>query len=99
MVRDLFGAEIADGICQIPSGTIHNEDRQIWRNTTNGEFTVRSVYHLQEEILAFDQDECSHEGKHNLMWKNLWMMNVTHVVKVFLWKACRNALTTKANLF
>jgi len=29
MVRDLFGAEIADGICQIPLGTIHNEDRQI----------------------------------------------------------------------
>jgi len=54
MVQDLFGAETAYGICQIPLGTIHNEDRQIWRNTTNGEFTVRSAYHLQNEILAFD---------------------------------------------
>jgi hypothetical protein len=29
LVKELFGAEIVDGICQIVLGSIHNEDRRV----------------------------------------------------------------------
>lgn len=42
LVRELFGVAKAIHICQIPIGSIHNSDRQIWSATIDGEFTVRS---------------------------------------------------------
>lgn len=66
LVRELFDVEIADGICQISLGSIHNEYRKEWGSTTNVEFTIRSAYHLQKEILALDQGECSRADNHKL---------------------------------
>jgi hypothetical protein len=60
---------------------------------------VRSAYHLQKEILVIDKGECSCNGQHSLIWKQLWKMKIPHVVKVFLGRSCHNALATKANLF
>lgn len=98
LVIELFGAVTADVICQIPIGYIHYRDRQIWSGTANGEFTVISTYHLQNELLGIDQGECSHTINHKLLRKYIWKMNVPHVVKVFMWRACHNALATKSNL-
>jgi hypothetical protein len=103
-VEDLCCARIVwsrkcDHICQIPIGSIHNSDRQIWRATINGEFIARSVYHLHKELLATDQWESSHTSQHKIMWKTIWKMNVPRVVKVFIWRTCHNALATKTNLF
>jgi hypothetical protein len=35
LVRELFGAVITDVICQIPIGSIHYRDRQIWSGTSD----------------------------------------------------------------
>ena len=32
-------------------------------------------------------------------WRRLWQMNVPNKVKHFAWKACRNILATKENLW
>lgn len=59
LVHELFRVDHADVIGQLPIRSNNNSDRQIWSAITNGEFTVRSAYHLQNEILATDRGECS----------------------------------------
>jgi hypothetical protein len=86
-------------ICQIPIGSVHNCDRQIWGPTAKGEFTVKSAYHLHKEMGVQHEGESSRYGQHRLLWKKLWQMHTPPVVKMFLWRACHNALPTKTNLF
>ena len=86
-----------EAISQIPIGS--NNDVAIWNATTHGEFIVRSAYHLQHELILLNKEECSRTGQQSSMWKQIWNMNTPNVVMVFMWRACRNALATKANLF
>lgn len=52
------------------------------------------AYHLHKKILASSVSECSRSGQHSALWK----LPILHAVKVFMWRACHNALSTKANL-
>lgn len=58
LIRELFGEENANVICQLPLGSIHNSDWLISSPTANENFTASSAYHLQKEKLATYECEC-----------------------------------------
>jgi hypothetical protein len=64
----------------------------------NGDFTVRSAYHLGMERQARQQLGCSGTKKEGEVWKTCWSLRVPNAIKMFLWCACHNLLPTKVNL-
>lgn len=44
-VHQIFSQSDSERILRIPLGNAHVEDRQIWRFTKHGGFTVNSAYH------------------------------------------------------
>jgi hypothetical protein len=99
LIRELFGLSTAEVITQIPIGSISTNDQSTWGHTAQGEFTVRSAYHLQKAIIVNAEGESSGSDHVRDLWRHLWKLNIPHAVKVFMWRACSNALATKANLF
>ena len=66
---------------------------------SNGQFSVRSAYHLAVEKQAKICGVASKQSKGSEIWKVCWKLNIPNNVKMFVWRACHNILPTKANLF
>jgi hypothetical protein len=60
---------------------------------------VRSVYHLHKEARDAAKGDSSRAGQFRMLWKQIWKIHTSQVVKVSMWRACHNVLPTKANLF
>jgi hypothetical protein len=83
LIKEVFVEDEVVGICQIPISAFNGRDQQIWRCTGNGEFSVRSTYHLENELTTNNKGECSYVRRQSNVWKRLWKMNVPNAVKVF----------------
>lgn len=66
--------------------------------TKDGVFSVRSAYHLAKERQMQEQGNCSKEVELNALWKTIWEIRSAPMVKMFMWKACREILPTKERL-
>jgi hypothetical protein len=49
-LEDLFAVEEVEATASIPLSCTNQEDRMIWRGSTNGIFSVKSAYHLAKEM-------------------------------------------------
>jgi hypothetical protein len=85
-------------ILNIPISPSLPKDRLIWRCTKNGEFSVRSAYHLGLDIQAGMSPSSSSKKEDNEVWKVCWSGSVPPAIKMFVWRACHNLLPTKTNL-
>jgi hypothetical protein len=56
-------------ICQIPLSPGFSKDRMVWIGIKNGEFIVRSAYHLCKEIQDREGGQCSSGVKGEEVWK------------------------------
>ena len=90
--------EEVEKILNIPLSPSLPKDRLIWRCTKNGEFFVKSAYHLRLDIQAGMNPSGSTMTADNEVWKVCWNSNVLLVVKMFIWCACHNLLPTRMNL-
>ena len=76
------------------------DDNIIWALTPSGKFTVKSAYSLAlKERTGNDAEESSNSTRMKEFWKFIWRLNVPNKIRNFTWRACRNILPTKANLF
>jgi hypothetical protein len=50
LIKEVFEENEAMAICQIPLSPGFPKDRMVWMGIKNGEFTVKSAYHLCKEI-------------------------------------------------
>lgn len=99
LINDIFMADEAEKICQLPLSMYIQEDKLIWRGTNSGEFTVWSAYHKKKERKDLGQGEGSTSSRCSKIWKIIWSLKVPNLTfKVFLWQACNNLLPTKKNL-
>jgi len=100
---DLLQVEFEEGEAKVISGIPLNpllpKDKLIWRETVNGEFLVRSAYHLGVGMKELKGGQCSNPGKEKDTWKTIWALGVPNVVKIFIWRACNEVLPTRGNLF
>ncbi|KAI5417946.1 hypothetical protein KIW84_042542 [Lathyrus oleraceus] len=73
------------------------EDKAIWHFEKDGEYYVKTTYHLLGDL--------THAGKpvpstrvRQKVWKNLWNVSVNERIKNFTWRFVKEILPTKANL-
>lgn len=100
LIKQWFITQDVEDILSILLSAHGARDRLIWIGSRNGKFLVRSAYHLTQvaqerggQATSLDQ---SMAWK---IWRGIWSMNVPNKVKHFTWKACRNILATKENLW
>jgi hypothetical protein len=98
LIKEAFNEDEAKVILNIPLSSSLPRDRLIWRGTVNGEFSVRSAYHMEMEWHENQKGSTSNPGDVEEIWKTVWKLKVPNAVKMFIWKAGHNILPTKANL-
>jgi hypothetical protein len=98
LIEQHFMREEVEAILNIPLSPLLPKDRLIWRCTKNGEFSVRSAYHLGLDVRTEMNPSSSTKTGENEVWKVCWTSNVPPAVKTFIWRACHNLLLTRINL-
>ncbi|KAF7807655.1 hypothetical protein G2W53_039816 [Senna tora] len=94
LIMQNFEPTIAKAILSIPLSKTGAVGVWMWKFSNNGVFNVRSAYKAIHKTY-----ETSNGWRvYKLVWKRIWNMNVTLVVKNFMWRACRNILPTCVNL-
>jgi hypothetical protein len=97
LLREIFSKEEVEAIQSIPISLTNQPDKQIWRGTMKGDFSVGSAYHMAKELEAFCQAGCSNRSEEKI-WKGIWNSQIPNTVKTFMWRACQNLLPTRENL-
>ncbi|KAL0395186.1 UNVERIFIED_CONTAM: hypothetical protein Slati_4484800 [Sesamum latifolium] len=84
-------------VSKIPRSLSSEPDIVIWHYSNNGLFSVRSAYHL---ALSFASPAGTSDGhlRSRKLWRIIWQAKVLNKIKVFTWRAIRNALPTALNL-
>ena len=68
--------------------------------TPKGRFIVNSAYKVAMSMTRTSAlAETSHDIEQTWFWSQLWNLHVPNKSKLFAWKACKNILPTKANLY
>lgn len=90
---------VANAIQSIPLISPHLIDKLVWSLEKNGLFSIRSAYHLQRSLhpITVNSPQSSHQISVTV-WKWIWHISSLPKIQNFLWRACSNALATKANL-
>lgn len=103
-VRELtrsVSKEEVEAIIAIPLSKSNAPDSLIWHHSKKGMYSVKSGYYVarscceQEETL---KPSSSFQVCPSL-WKKVWNLKVPPKVKHFWWRACKNAVATKENLY
>ncbi|KAF5468857.1 hypothetical protein F2P56_012970 [Juglans regia] len=98
LLQELFTQQEITDIKSIPINMRGREDKLVWQFTTNGLYTVKSGYHLSKVLECAQEGETLSKEKEKQAWKTIWKLRVTPATKMFLWRACNEALPTLANL-
>jgi ribonuclease HI len=85
---------------QTPISWFNQTGSIFWPHVPSGEFTVKSGYHVLKSLnVVRSPDPSTSVSIDDIIWKELWGLNIPQKVKLFLWKACHNLLPVKDNLF
>lgn len=98
ILENLFLKEEIQLILSLPISTANQGDKQIWRGTKNGLFSVKSAYFLQKEMEQRGVAETSFRRGVSKVWQEIWKLRLPNVEKNFLWRACHEILPTRVNL-
>jgi hypothetical protein len=93
LIEQNFMREEMEIILNIPIRPSLPKHRLIWRCTKNGEFSVRSAYHLGLDVQAEMSPSDSSKKDESEVWKVFWKGNVPPAMKMFVWRACHNLLS------
>ena len=97
VLAGLFVPEEAELIMRIPLSKHPTEDKLYWPLTQSGQYTCKSGYRFLKEEEEVVRPEVAQNRDKNL-WRSIWSLQVPNRVKTFLWRACHDAIPTKANL-
>ena len=82
---------------RVRCGASESPDFLSWCYTKNGEFSVRSAYHLEMDRRSGNTGG-SRGDLLKKLWKNIWGVQVPPRVKHFVWRAVTNSLPTRRKL-
>ncbi|XP_058784794.1 uncharacterized protein LOC131659630 [Vicia villosa] len=92
-VTNLFDHVGAESILKVPLVEEVKEDRLVWQEEQNGEYSVKSGYRIWREKQSSSRD-LGVEGN----WKKLWSISAPSRAKHLLWRICRGCLPTRIKL-
>jgi hypothetical protein len=99
LIHNVFTAEEANEIYGMVVCPRSKVDRLVWAGTKDGEFSVRSAYHMIKEQCSREEGSCSNVQQMRRLWKDIWSIKGSRVVKTFMWQACNDIFPTKEKLF
>ena len=98
-LKSLFLPFEVETILNIPLSYSLLEDKIIWVGNKRGEFSVKSAYYVALTMINPSyRGECSHYDPRTPIWKRIWLLKIPPKIRIFIWKACVNALPTMSNL-
>ncbi|CAJ2667453.1 unnamed protein product [Trifolium pratense] len=92
-ISNLFTHDAATDILSIPLLREVKEDKLVWQEEQNGEYTVKSGYRLLMQKIK-EEKQRGMTGS----WKALWQIRAPPKVKHLLWRICRDCLPTRTRL-
>lgn len=100
-VMHMFTADDANDIMQILIGGPDMEDYLAWNYTKNGQFSVKSPYHL---CMSMKRARTRQPGSSSSVlqhkgWLALWNTNAPGKAKIHTWRLMRNELAIGAELY
>ncbi|CAN6698380.1 unnamed protein product [Malus baccata var. baccata] len=103
-IRSGFQRDDVLPIVSIPLSHAGIDDRLVWHYTTNGIYSVKTGYSLALKLMEEGalgrkgRGAPSEKNKLNLVWNNIWSLQVPNKIKTFMWRCCNNALAVRRNL-
>ena len=91
-----FSPQEAQTIMGIPLSSRQVQDTLIWADSSSGKYTTKSAYKLLSRSPTVGT---SNPSAHSSSWNHIWDLEVPNKIKHFIWRACRESLPTKKNLF
>jgi hypothetical protein len=76
LVKEVFMPEEAHVIENNSLSPCLPLNRLIWKETKDGQFTVRNAYHMGKHMLGVYGGQSSNEVKDTGLWKFLWSLQV-----------------------
>ena len=98
LVDSMFLPFEAQRIKGTPICVTNQEDCVSWPKCRIGLYFIKSKYQLLCEVETNGVPSGSMDRGVKLFWKHIWRTKVPNKTKVFLWRACSNALPTKVGL-
>ncbi|MCI17481.1 polynucleotidyl transferase ribonuclease H fold, partial [Trifolium medium] len=92
-ITNLFTYDTATEIITVPLLREVSEDRMVWQEEQNEEYTVKPGYRL----LMHEKEEGRRRGIIG-SWKSLWQIRAPTKAKHILWRICRDCLPTRTQL-
>jgi hypothetical protein len=68
LINEVFSVEEASLICGMPICPRSQSNKLVWLGTNNGQFSVKSAYHLAKEISIMDKGMCSNSINLDRLW-------------------------------
>ncbi|KAL4603074.1 hypothetical protein ACB092_10G099600 [Castanea dentata] len=100
LISQIFPPDDVACILGIPLSEHKPRDRIIWAYTPKGKFTVNSAYKVAMSMTQGNSDaEVSYSEPQTRFWRQVWNLHILNKIKLFTWRACKNILPTKANLY
>ena len=81
LLANIFEKKDALLIHSLPVSFSNHEDRQVWRGTKNGLFSVKSAYYIQKELEARGMAESSTRKEFCRVWRGIWGLQIPNVEK------------------
>jgi hypothetical protein len=92
-IMSLFPMDVVNRIVDIPLIDVIGEDKLIWVDSVNGQYSVKSGYNMLLNVLGRKDRNFNEEG-----WSSLWKIRAPPKAKHLLWRICKNCLPTRSRL-
>ncbi|XP_025693017.1 uncharacterized protein [Arachis hypogaea] len=101
-IEDIFHGSIAELIIKTPVSMINKKDHLIWQHRQDGQYTVRTGYHVAKEEKESKEErricKASTSQDWKEVWEAIWRLPIPQKVRMFLWKAANRILPVNAIL-
>ncbi|CAL1410544.1 unnamed protein product [Linum trigynum] len=92
ILESCFPSDMVDAIKQILLRNSTEQDRLIWMDNDDGNYTAKSGY--QVWLRRFQEQHDPRSVGDPALWKLLWSLNLPPKIKVFMWRFTREALAS-----
>lgn len=97
LIQQNFIGEDAQEILKIPLLRTPKPDKPLWHFDKRGECSVKSEYQVALNI-KFPEQPNNLDNK-QILWNIIWALELPAKIKIFMWRAIRNLLSTVVNLW